>query len=433
MRKLLPGLAAMLWVFTALSQNYVLDSVITVYPDLVNLEANTLYYAEESPEFSRFFSKLDSVYSGKREKLHIMHIGGSHIQADFYSNKLRTYLQNMSEVATSQRGFVFPYHLAHTNNPLNYRVEANNDLWEGYRCSVNHHQSTWGLSGVTAAFRRVRDTIVVKSNYKNDVLNTRYCFNRLRVFYDTWTDDYDVRVTEPDLVVMDTIVDQGKYREFRFNSDIEEISLVVERKFHAGRDTEFLLMGLEMMNDEPGIEYTSIGANGAKFDSYFRCELFEEQLGLYTPDLFIISIGTNDAYTPNFKPEKFEAQYEEFIQMVKRVNPECAILLTVPNDSYYKRRHPNPHTGKQQKIIHKLAQRHQMAVWDFYEVMGGLGASGQWYQKELMPKDRIHFTLPGYSVKADLLLDALVKQWEQMTSRPVNSLLTHFKTIGEQN
>ncbi|MBL7472953.1 GDSL-type esterase/lipase family protein [Robertkochia sediminum] len=413
------------------AQNYVLDSLIRVHPDLVDLEANMLYYAGESPAFSRFFSKLDSVYQGERSKLHIMHIGGSHIQADFYSNKLRTYLQNMSEVATSQRGFVFPYHLAHTNNPLNYRVEAHNDLWEGYRCSVSYHKTTWGLSGVTAAFRKVRDTIVIKSNYKNDDLNTRYSFNRLRVFYNTWEDAYQVRVTEPALVLSDTVVDQGKFLELRFKEDVEEVSLVVERKLHAPRDTEFLLMGLEMMNDEPGIEYTSIGANGAKFDSYFRCELFEEQLNLYEPDLFIVSIGTNDAYTPNFNPEKFEAQYEEFMAMIKRASPDCAILLTVPNDSYYKRRYPNRNTAKQQEIIHRLGQKYQMAVWDFYRVMGGYGASAHWYEQELMPADRIHFTQPGYSVKADLLLDALITEWERSASRPVNSILTYFKAIGE--
>lgn len=421
----------LLWGAYGSAQHYVLDSLVEVHPDLVDLRANTLYYAEESPAFRRFFSQLDSVYQGKRDKLHIMHIGGSHIQADLYSNKLRTYLQNMNEVSTSQRGFVFPYHLAHTNNPLNYRVEASNDLWEGYRCSVNSHHSTWGLSGVTAAFRKVRDTIVVKSNYKNDVLNSRYCFNRLRVFYNTWSDAYTIRVTEPGMVIRDTIVDHGKYREFQFDSDIEEVSLVVERKLHAGRDTEFLLMGLEMMNDEPGIEYTSIGANGAKFSSFSRCEYFEEQLSLYRPDLFIVSIGTNDAYTPNFKPEKYEQRYEEFIAMVKRVNPDCAILLTVPNDSYYKRRHPNKNTAKQQEVIHKLARKHQMAVWDLYQVMGGLGSSGKWYERELMPKDRIHFTMTGYSVKADLLLDALVTEWERIASRPVNSILTHFKAIGE--
>lgn len=421
----------LLFGLVAHAQNYVLDSLIREHPNLLNMEANMLYYAGESPVFERFFLKLDSVYRGERSKLHIMHIGGSHIQADFYSNKLRTYLQNMSELATSQRGFVFPYHLAHTNNPLNYRVEAHNDLWEGYRCSVSSHESTWGLSGVTAAFRRVRDTIVVKSNYKNEDLNTRYCFNRLRLFYNTWEDDYTVRVTDPSLVVSDTLVDQGKYREFQFRADIEEVSLVVERKLHASRDTEFLLMGLEMMNDEPGIEYTSIGANGAKFDSYFRCELFEEQLNLYKPDLFIVSIGTNDAYTPNFDSDKYREQYERFMAMIRRVSPDCAILLTVPNDSYYKRRYPNKNTQKQQEIIHALAQKYQMAVWDFYRVMGGYGASAQWYEQQLMPADRIHFTQPGYSVKADLLLDALVTEWERFASRPVNSILTYFKAIGE--
>lgn len=59
--------------------------------------------------------------------------------------------------------------------------------------------------------------------------------------------------------------------------------------------------------------------------------------------MFIVSMGTNDTYMPesHFDVEKFKNNYESFIQMIQRVNPECAILLAVPNDSYYLRKQPN--------------------------------------------------------------------------------------------
>ncbi|TRZ43213.1 GDSL-type esterase/lipase family protein [Robertkochia solimangrovi] len=412
------------------AQHYVLDSVTNEMGGLIDMQANSLKFADDSPNFRNFFDQLDSLYEGKKEKLHIFHIGGSHIQADIYSNKLRTYFQNMNGVSMSQRGFIFPYHLAHTNNPLNYRVEADKSKWKGYRCSVSYHDTDWGLSGVTASFNDVVDTIRIKSNYKN-YTRQPYCFNKLRVFYNTWQDNYELIVSDSLVtVVSDTLNPDANYREFRLDQETEEIKLIVRRKASSPA-VDFLLMGLELMNDEPGVEYTSIGANGAKFKSYERCNYFENQLKLYKPDMFIVSIGTNDAYTRNFEPQEFRDHYEKFIEMILRVNPKCAILLTVPNDSFFKKRYPNKNTAIQQEIIYELAQKYDMAVWDFYQIMGGIGASQQWYENGLMPNDRIHFTKLGYSIKADLLLKAMVEQWERFTARPENSLLTYFKSVGE--
>lgn len=417
--------------FSGTAQHYVLDSVKKEYSGLINFNANELKYADDSPYFAYFFSQLDSLYRGEKRKLHIFHIGGSHIQADVYSNKIRTYLQNINDAGTSQRGFVFPYHLAHTNNPTNYSIEGTKEKWKGYRCSLRD-SVTWGLSGITAAFNEVADTIYVKANYKN-YTRKKYFFNKLRVFYNTWDKDYEIRILGPEgLVVADSVDEKSAFRQFNFMDDLDSVAVEIRLKKDAPQlHSKFLLMGMELMNDEPGIEYTTIGVNGAGFKAYSRCVLFEQQLKLYKPDLFIISIGTNDAYTTHFDDDRFRENYENFIQMIQRINPECAILLTVPNDSYYRRKYANKNTHKEQEIIHELAIKYQMAVWDFYDIMGGLGSSLKWYKKNLMPKDRVHFTAKGYSVKADLFLNAFVRQWEKSTNRPEDSLLTYFKTLDE--
>ncbi len=414
------------------AQRYVLDSVKPSIETLINYEGNTFKMASQSPAFNQFFAKLDSIYDGKKEKLHIFHIGGSHIQADIYSNKIRTYLQNTNEVSQGQRGFVFPYHLAHTNNPTNYRIEATKDLWQGYRCSIRKDSIAWGLAGVTAVFRIYEDTIHIKSNYKN-YTKKPYEFNKLRVFYNTWKNDYDLSILNPDLLVSDTLNLNKMYREYRFNTSVDSVAMRVHLKDTTIVNPEFALMGIEYMNDNPGVEYTSIGVNGASFDYYQRAVYFEKQLELYKPDLFIISIGTNDAYMPKskFDAEKFRANYDAFIQMIQRVNPECAILLTVPNDDYYRRKYQNPNTAIQQQIIMELARKYYMAVWDFYEIMGGLGSSNKWYKNKLMPRDRIHFTYLGYSIKADLFMDALIDAWSNSTKRDKEELLNHYHTLNE--
>lgn len=416
--------------FGARSQNYILDSIMPIYGEMINLDANKLIGAEDSPTFSIFFGKLDNIYEGNKEKLHIFHIGGSHIQADIYSNKLRSYFQNMNQVSMGQRGFVFPFGLAHTNNPGNYKIEATKEKWTGYRNSVLKDSIEWGLSGITAAFRNCSDTISIYANRRNKTLEP-YAFNKLRIFYNTWKDDYTLGILDSTLLVSDTLNYQGMYREFRLKKSVESVQMAIHIKDTSTVQPEFLMMGMEFLNDRSGIEYTSIGVNGASFKSYQRSVFFENQLALYKPDLFIISIGTNDAYVPKseFKPEEFRANYEAFIQLIQRVNPDCAILLTVPNDDYYKRRHPNPNTAVQQQIILDLAKEYRMGVWDFYAVMGGLGSSNKWYKNKLMPRDRIHFTQLGYSIKADLLLKALVEAWAICNNRDPEILLNHFKNL----
>lgn len=428
------ALAVILFFYTvsAFSQRYVLDSIKPTLGHLIDFESNMFRYVEESATFKAFFQRLDSIYLGKTDKLHIFHIGGSHIQADVYPNKIRTYLQNMNDVAMAQRGFVFPYSLAHTNNPSNYRITAKKELWQGYRISAKKDSSVWGLSGITAAFRAKTDTIYIKANHKNHTKNP-YTFDKLRLFYNTSKDNYVIAPLDSGLVVSELMNGDKMYREFRFREKIDSLALRVQIRDSTIPKPELALMGMEFMNDSPGIEYTSIGVNGASFAFYDRATFFEEQLQLYQPDLFIISIGTNDAYMPKdqFNPIRFKAYYESFIQMVLRNFPDCALLLTVPNDDYYKRKYKNPNTAVQEKIILELAKKYNLAVWDFYEIMGGYGSSNLWFKNQLMRRDRIHFTSLGYSIKADLFMEAFIKAWATTTLRPEEELLEHFKNLDE--
>jgi len=380
-------------------------------------------FAEEAPSFKKLFHKLDTIAKGKQEDVHVFHIGGSHIQADIYSNRLRTYLQQMSPTAKGQRGFIYPYKIAGTNNPSNYNVTYDGK-WQGYRCSISKDSIAWGMAGVTAVFKDSVSNIKIKANHRGYAVQ-QYNFNRIRVFYDTWSEDYEISFRNSDLIADSKINKKAHFIEYILTQTIEELEFCVQR-IGSPEDSEFLMMGIELMNDNTGVEYTTIGVNGASFKFYNRCTYFDDQLMLYKPDLFIVSVGTNDAYHPDFKPEAYRKHYENLILRVQKANPDCAVLLTVPNDSYYKRQHPNPRTRVMQKIIYELAKKHKMAVWDFYEIMGGFNSSRDWYLNKLMPRDRIHFTQLGYRIKADLLLQALTGSWEKELQLEPNSVLNQI-------
>ena len=142
----------------ASAQHYILDSILLVHVQIIHKEHNTFAYADSSDSFRTFFGKLDSLYEGHRKNIQIFHIGGSHIQADFYSNKVREYLRNITLYTHSSRGLIFPYRLAGTNNPLNYNITGNSALWKGYRSSLSRdtayhtHQSQPECAGKIALY-----------------------------------------------------------------------------------------------------------------------------------------------------------------------------------------------------------------------------------------------------------------------------------------
>ncbi|HOP13463.1 MAG TPA: GDSL-type esterase/lipase family protein, partial [Lentimicrobium sp.] len=386
----------------ARAQHYILDSIRQLHSRIIHEEYNVLAYADSSDSFRVFFSKLDSLFEGHEKKIQIFHIGGSHIQADIYSNRVREYLRNITPFTHAPRGLIFPYRLAGTNNPLNYSIAGNRDLWKGFRSSVNRDTAIWGLSGIAATLNAHEDTIRIKANHRERAKHP-YTFNKIRLFAVADSSGYSISSADTALLFTGISFDPAKgYCEISFSDTISEAGLVI-RKNDTSERAFFSITGLELMNDFPGVTFNSIGVNGASFKSFNRCTLFYEQLKLYKPDLFIISIGTNDAGAKDFDPEKYRNYYDSLIIAIKSVSPGCAILLTVPNDSYYRKKYPNKNTGLQQSVIHELARKHGQAVWDFYAIMGGLGSSQQWYKRKLMVYDRVHFTKTGYGVKGDLL------------------------------
>ncbi len=97
------------------------------YP-FIHFENNCFrFYSEQSPNWERLFLDFRNMVNEKNCKLNFYHIGGSHIQADVYTHDIRTYLQTHWPNVSGERGLVFPFDLAHTNNPWNYEFKSRNN------------------------------------------------------------------------------------------------------------------------------------------------------------------------------------------------------------------------------------------------------------------------------------------------------------------
>ena len=383
------------------------NSEISEKKSLINLDCNQFaFFSEKSTNWFYLYTEIQKMITKKDRKLNFYHIGGSHIQADIYTHDFRTFLQSNWPGLNGERGLVFPFGLASTNNPSNYNFSSPNN-WTGFRSvSARPEDLEYGLTG--AAIKCADSLIVV--NFKHMRSLVKPPFNRLRIYHNTGEFFYDMNFGSQELFVTDTYhhADLG-YSEIRFSDKMDSLDIQFIRTCNIASALE--IYGFEFLNDLPGITYNAIGINGAGLYTYLGNEHFLRDLKIHPPDFFAFSLGTNDAYTSyeNFNPQKYKENLEEMIKLVLTVNPKCAILLTVPNDCLFNKKHVNKNTERQREVIYQLAAKYEQAVWDFYGIMGELGSSKSWKENGLMQADYVHFTAGGYHIKGSLLIDAFLK------------------------
>ncbi len=175
------------------------------------------------------------------------------------------------------------------------------------------------------------------------------------------------------------------------------------------------IYGMLLENDSAGVLYNMIGVNGAEYRHYNMSNYFLQQFSYLNADMIIISMGTNEAYNAGFDKELFARNIDTLITNIKNANPNAAILLTTPGDSFRRSR-----KGRVKNSDVKIAREtmisycltHNLAWWDLYEIMGGYGSMAKWYTAKLAAKDRVHFTGKGYMIQGDLMYCAFMEGFE---------------------
>ncbi len=381
-------------------------NAINQFP-FINFDQNYFQFpAESNPNWDYLYQNLDSMILFKDRKLQFYHIGGSHIQADIYTHDFRSFIQSNWPGLVGERGLVFPFNLARTNNPSNYRFTSSN-TWSGYRSVI--HRPEFLQYGITGAAISCTDSLI-DLKFKHKKTRVSPPINAIRIYHNSGLIPYEFNFGDDEILIQSVrrCADMG-YTEIRFTDPIKSLDMQFIRS--TKKPFRLDLYGFELLNDLPGISYNSIGINGAGLYTYLDNEHFLRDLKLSPPDYFAFSVGTNDGFVPyaDFKPEAYKENLRKMMNIVLEANPHCAILLTVPNDCYYKKRYPNKNTARQREVIVELAKEYQCGVWDFYGFMGGLGSSNTWRMEGLMRGDYVHFTKEGYHLKGELYIDAFLK------------------------
>lgn len=372
--------------------------------ECVNYDKNQIKNADR---LIYFHYKLDKFVKKREGKITIVHIGDSHIQADYLTQETRVLMQKT--FGNGGRGFVFPYRVIGSNGAPNFKVSALGS-WSGCRSVMMASECNFGITGASATTYDSSARLYLNPNRLGDM---NYEFDRVKMFYNR-----SPRAMQ--MTFMDGDSNNVEVDEQPISHSVSEVYLPayydsISMGFAPGMDRGFYqLFGMSFENDHPGVVYHSIGLNGAYVKSYLRNQFFIEQLKALKPDLVIISLGTNDGYMPDsrFCSNCFSDGYRKLLDRIKEASPDASLLLTTPGDYYRRRRYHNSNNDLIVDAILDISDEYDAGVWDFNRIMGGNYAVRQWYQAGLARYDLVHYTKEGYKLQGQLLFQALMNSYE---------------------
>lgn len=158
----------------------------------------------------------------------------------------------------------------------------------------------------------------------------------------------------------------------------------------------------------PAWTYSFYGINGATYQSFFQ-QTDCKPLLQGTPDLVILSFGTNESHDYNLPLATFAHYIRQAIDHIREYAPEALLLLTTPPGSYWLRNHnrvPNPRTRFLSDVILRVAKERKLLAWDLNALSGG--NVRWWYSAGMLRPDRVHYTRDGYQLQGNYLATALL-------------------------
>lgn len=170
--------------------------------------------------------------------------------------------------------------------------------------------------------------------------------------------------------------------------------------------------------DRPGVVVSNLGVPGSQLlhmalngDAGLAAEL-----KAYAPDLIVIAYGTNEGFGPNFSSADYEATLRGAIRRMRRLAPGAPLLLLGAPDAQSHSRillHNSdqghrasvgvdgwfspPALEDVRAIQRRVSASEHVALWDWADRMGGVGAADSWPRTAppLMRADHVHYTVQG--------------------------------------
>ena len=359
-----------------------------------------------------FFNSLNRLMTNGDNQINIVQIGDSHIQGDIFTNKARNMLQDFIPGGVGARGFIFPYSIARSNNPYNYKISYNG-IWSN--CKNLNKNCPCGLAGMNIQTQETNSFITIIASQAEEEKNK---FNTLRIYWDNPDSLYQVYINSIPAESYKITSYNSYFIEFKFNGSVQSVNIYFRRnKSIINKSLSLVIYGFSLSSDEPGITWNSVGVNGSTIYGFSHCERLVTELQSLYPDLIIISLGTNDAYGYKFDGVTFKSYYSAFISKLKESMPGVPIILTSPGDCLLYRRYSNPHNLEVEKILRDLCSEYHLSFWDYFNIMGGYGSVRYWMRSGLSTYDGVHYQPVGYGLQASMFMESLIKKYDKFLAQ----------------
>lgn len=336
----------------------------------------------------------------------IVHIGDSHIQADFATGHARDMLQQL--YGNPGRGLITPLKMAGTNEPRDYAITSQS-RWLSSKLLKKPWASPMRFTGVSITPKSKKCDLTIATLTKNEPEKP---FNNVKILH--------LGKLE---ISRASVAGQPIECDIEYGDGSATINIpreVTEITVEMTKEDYLSIFGIVLANTKSeGVYYHTIGNNGATYSTYNAVDGMGADVARLDPDLVIISLGANEAFG-KLSISNITDNIDLLVNDIRRHNKDATILLVTPMECQRsriirtkkgRRRSRNYSVNANilpiRNAILEYGRKHNISVYDWYDIAGGQGASTKWVKDKLMGGDRIHNTREGYRLQGQLLYEAI--------------------------
>ena len=395
----------------------------------IQYDKNTLEWYDKEAIYP-FFEKLKNA---KNKKVKILHIGDSHIQPDICTGVTRNKLQQV--FGYGGRGLVFPYQVAGTASAYDYTAYGTGN-WISSKNVEYKPKLNLGLSGISIFTKD--STAGFKIIFKNKHATIRPEFTKIKVYCHNSPESFSLKVSTNssgyEKIIDFKNSDGLPYIELELPKSSDSLIFKVAKT--APNQNFFECYGVEIENiEDEGVEYMSVGIAGAAYQSIFYQNKMKEQLEAIQPDLVIFDLGVNNFFKGPFDYQFVMGCLNQMIHFVKNTCPNASFILPNSQDIYYKNR--NVVNCMEYSLLTRLVAKEQkVALYDYFNITGGLHSMLNWSKDGLSNKDQCHLSGTGYRFKGELLFNGIMNGYLTfLNSKKENNLVFEVNqdTLNNRN
>jgi len=311
----------------------------------------------------------------------ILHLGDSHLAADYISGKIRSILQE--KFGKAGRGFT------HSDQRARYggrRLKRAEKHWKKKRhVDLHRKRLDFGFSGISLESKSRKS----KVSYRLESTDSR-----VTIYFQPRKKGgkLSVLVDGKKVGTLDTATESGRVTQtFTWKKRAKVLTL-------RALGPRVTIYGLSFETGVSGIFFDSLGPVGADAKLYteFGKKSFNAHLRAYKPGLIILMVGGNDAMKVRkgwTDLKKVEDDHRNIIQNLRNEHPQTDCMIWSPMDAGKRRGKKilsRPKISEVAAIQARVAKEMGCAYWDLYAFMGGEGSVARWSKAGVMNKDLIH-------------------------------------------